>query len=502
MRPRHDDFELKPLQRFHIRMTLLLGGVMVVILGTMGIVYYELTYTSEFEALQQRIRSTVATMARRLDGEKLAHLNEATIKTDPYMQEVIKDFVGVCKDDPDVDSIYIFAKDESPRELRVLADVAYPDEGDSIPPWATYPVTDEVRAILRGFEEITVEEEMSRDEWGLSLGGYAPIRRANGEPFALVGVDILAPNIDAIQSRVLTTTFILFGAAALALIIVAMVIGRLIRPPIRAINESARRIAEGDFEHEIRIMRKDEFGLISHHFNTIAHSLRERDFLRDTFGRYMSPDLARKVLSDRSAAQLGAGEERDVTVVFSDIEGYSTMSELIPPKQVLELLNTYLAGMNEIIDQHQGCIIEFIGDAILAVFNAPNDLADHADVGVRCAMAMRARLEELNEVWDQQPISQVWKNAGKERLKARIGVHSGRVVAGNLGSRTRMKYGLIGDVVNVAARLEALNKKISTTLLFSAETKAQLKPDLMEKVVDHGSHAVKGRAGEVPVYGL
>lgn len=494
------EFELKPWQRFHVRVTLLLGVVVFAILAIMGVVYYQVTYATEFDALQKRIHSTVTILSRRLDAARLSALTPESASTSSYLGDVREDLEAICRADEDISSIYILARTDQPHKLRAIVDVG-DDDTDLMTFGESYTVSDEVRLMERGLTEVTVEQEMSRDKWGLSLSGYAPLRQPDGTPFGFVGVDILAPHIDAIRSDVLSTTLVLFGAAGLAMFVVAYFLGRRIRGPIGAINQAAGKIASGDFELQLALERKDEFGLMGHHFNTIAKSLKERDFLRDTFGRYVSPDIARRVLADRSAAALG-GEEREVTVVFSDIEGYSTMTELIPPKEVLGMLNTYLAAMNEIIDQHQGCIIEFLGDAILTVFNAPNDVPDHAEVGVRCAIAMRERLEEMNRVWATQPIAEIWRQAGKERLRARIGIHTGRVVAGNLGSHTRMKYGLIGDVVNVAARIEALNKKLSTTLLVSADTKGKLGHELEAVAIDRGEHEVKGRAGHVKVWGF
>ena len=493
-------FELRPWQRFHVRLTLLMGLVVTAILSVMGVVYYEVTYATELEALQKRIHSTVMILSRRLDANRLAAIEPGNAANNPYLTAVREDLQAICSDDTDINSIYIFAKTAEPRVLRFIANVD-DDPAKKIPFGTTYPIKDEVKLMEQGLDAVTIENEMTRDDFGLSLSGYAPLRMANGDAFGLVGVDILAPNIEAMQMRVLGATLAMFGAAALAMAIVAYILGRRIRGPISRINVAAQQIAGGDFGHELVVERHDEFGLMTHHFNTIAKSLTERDFLRDTFGRYVSPDIAKRVLADRSAAALG-GEEREVTVVFSDIEGYSSMTELIPPKEVLGMLNTYLAAMNEIIDQHQGCIIEFLGDAILTVFNAPNDVPNHAEVGVRCAIAMRERLEEMNRVWESQPIAQIWRQAGKERLRARIGIHSGRVVAGNLGSHTRMKYGLIGDVVNVAARIEALNKKLSTSLLVSADTKAQVGSALDAIAIDRGEHEVKGRAGHVKVWGF
>jgi len=495
---RDQSFVLKPWQRFHVRLTLFNGIVVFVLLTGMGIFYYEQSYSSEIEGLRTRIRSTVRLLAQTVDVPALARLPTSGEPSEQVYFATRAKLVKAVFDDPDMGSAYVLAKTEDPHKLRFVVDSADTFTPPPAEPNEEYDASAQPN-LLRGLERVTVEDELSADVYGSSLSGYAPLRLPDGQIFGLVGVDVEASNIERISQRVLFTTLALYGAAFVVLALFALVVGRRVRGPLAAINQSAGKIAVGDFEHVITIERHDEFGLMSHHFNTIAKSLKERDFLRDTFGRYVSPDIARRVLQDRSAALLG-GEERDVTVVFSDIEGYSTMTELVSPQEVLGMLNTYLGAMNEIIDHHSGCIIEFLGDAILAVFNAPNDVDRHADVGVRCAMQMRARLEEINLEWQKLPIAHVWQQAGKTSLKARIGIHSGKVVAGNIGSRTRMKYGLIGDVVNVAARIESLNKKLSTTLLASADTVALVSDELRALGRDQGSHDVKGRAHGVQVF--
>jgi len=491
-------FVLKPWQRFHVRLTLFNGLVVFVLLTGMGVFYYEQSYAAELEALQTRIRSTALILSRSVDVAGLSRLPATGEPTEMVYFETRAKLVRAVFDDPEMSSAYIFAPTSDPATLRFVVDTTDTFHIPPALPGTLYPAPPQVIAC---FERVNVEDELTDDGYGLSLGGCAPLRMPDGTVFGVVGVDVEATSIDKIRRRILYTTLALYGAAFVVLALMALIVGRRVRGPIEAINRSASKIATGDFEHLIEIERHDEFGLMSHHFNTIAQSLKERDFLRDTFGRYVSPDIARRVLQDRSAAMLG-GEEREVTVVFSDIEGYSTMTELVSPKEVLGMLNTYLGAMNEIIDQHDGCIIEFLGDAILTVFNAPNDVASHADTGVRCALKMRARLDELNLEWQKLPIAHIWQQAGKSSLRARIGIHTGKVVAGNLGSKTRMKYGLIGDVVNVAARIEALNKKLSTTLLASAETVALVSPETRALGTDQGTHDVKGRAHGVQVYGF
>ena len=215
----------------------------------------------------------------------------------------------------------------------------------------------------------------------------------------------------------------------------------------------------------------------------------------------MSEDVAQALLGTPGAMALG-GEERLVTVLFSDLAGYSTLSESLSPTQNVTFINAYLGEMNEIIDLHKGCVIEYLGDAILAVFNAPNDLDAHADAAIRCAIDMRARCTSLNVEWRDSGLAALWLDQGIEEITARIGVHTGRVVAGNLGSATRMKYGVTGDAVNVAARLEQLNKTLKTNILTSADTHARLSPEVTALATHHGAHQVKGREQGVDVYSL
>jgi len=178
------------------------------------------------------------------------------------------------------------------------------------------------------------------------------------------------------------------------------------------------------------------------------------------------------------------------------------MAERLPPVAVVEMLNEYLGEMNLLIDKYHGCVIEFLGDAILAVFGAPYYQPDHSENAVRCAMEMRVRLAELNQRWSQSGLARYWKGKTLDNWGVRIGIHCGPVVAGNIGSPTRMKYTVIGDTVNVAARLETLNKHLHTDILLSDEVYDHLPDELVGNMKDQGQHQVKGREQSVSVYSL
>jgi len=155
-----------------------------------------------------------------------------------------------------------------------------------------------------------------------------------------------------------------------------------------------------------------------------------------------------------------------------------------------------------VIDEHHGCVIEFLGDGILAVFGAPQTYPEHAEMAVRCAVAMRDALRQLNKQWEQEGMAERWQDMGIDHIECRIGLHTGPVVAGNLGSKTRMKYAVIGDTVNVAARLEALNKEYDTTILMSDEVVTRLPNDLRERCDKVGITVVKGRQQTVVSYSI
>jgi class 3 adenylate cyclase len=230
---------------------------------------------------------------------------------------------------------------------------------------------------------------------------------------------------------------------------------------------------------------------------SLANALARMQVGLSSFRRFVPDDLVRRILELGEEARLG-GETRDVTILFSDLKGYSTLTENLAPETVIQFMNRYFQAMEAVISDHGGVMLELLGDGILAVFGAPDLLPDHATAAIRCAIAMREQLQILNESrYDDID----GFNAPLE-LYHRIGIHTGRVVAGNIGGQSYMKYGVIGDVVNVAARLEQLNKEYDTSILMSSEVYHALPDDLQARAVDRGATRIKGRGQPQRVYSL
>jgi adenylate cyclase len=221
---------------------------------------------------------------------------------------------------------------------------------------------------------------------------------------------------------------------------------------------------------------------------------RQRKFLHASFSTYISPELIDQMVATGMQPRLG-GEEREISAFFTDIQGFSTFSEVLSPTDLVELINEYLTAMQDILNGHQGCLDKYIGDAIVAMFGAPGPLPDHPRQSLLAAIAMQERLAELREKW---------KNEGSRwpeivhRMRMRIGVHTGRIVTGNMGSDLRMNYTMMGDDVNLAARLESVCKQYGTWILTTSATLGAAGTGILSRELDY--LRVVGREEAVTVH--
>ncbi|MCL2277458.1 MAG: adenylate/guanylate cyclase domain-containing protein [Treponema sp.] len=193
-----------------------------------------------------------------------------------------------------------------------------------------------------------------------------------------------------------------------------------------------------------------------------SHSEKEKHFIRSAFSTYVSHDVVKEIISDPSRLQLG-GTKRHMTAIFTDVKGFSTISEKLDPEELVSLLNKYLSAMSDIVLAEKGTIDKFEGDAIIAFFGAPNHLPDHALRACISAVKMKKIENELNKIFMEQNHSPV-------PLLTRIGINTGDMVAGNMGTNSKMNYTIMGNAVNLAARLEGVNKQYGTWILASEQT--------------------------------
>ena len=233
---------------------------------------------------------------------------------------------------------------------------------------------------------------------------------------------------------------IIFG-----LFFLLLVVSRKISRPIVDLKNSAVQVTEeGPYRDAIEVKSSDEVGQLTVAFNEMMEGLRQRDFIRDTFGRYVTKEVVKELLDTADGLKLG-GEIREVTIMLSDLRGFTPIAEQLGPDQVIEVLNSYLSQMSKIIGQYKGTINEFIGDAILTFFGAPVKYGDSPARAVACALAMQLGMEDVNRKN---------KEKGFPPLYMGIGINTGDVIVGNIGSKERAKYGVVGHNINLASRVE------------------------------------------------
>ena len=284
------------------------------------------------------------------------------------------------------------------------------------------------------------------------------------------------------------------AAAGLSLVFVTRGLAR----PIDWLMQGVRKLRRGDLDAYVPVTTSDELGELAVSFNRMVDGLKERAFVRETFGRYVTPDVAEAILRAHAAGPVGdgrpapdgarlSGRVGEATVLFTDIADFSDLVSRMEPAAVMDLLNDYFTLVAEPIQRHGGVINNFIGDAVLATFNLPVPDPDHARHAVACALAIQDRLAEH-------------RFAGGARLHTRIGINTGPVVAGTLGPPDRLAYTVLGREVNVAARLEAMNKETGTRILVSAATRRLCGDTAPFHPI--GKVAVKGSAEPVEVFAV
>ncbi len=250
-------------------------------------------------------------------------------------------------------------------------------------------------------------------------------------------------------------------------------------------------VESGNYDSYVPVVSRDEFSQIASHTNEMIVGLRDRERIKRSFGKYLSPTIAESILSSEEETNLG-GREVEVAVLFTDLRGFTPYAEKVEPQELLGILNEYFTMVVAQVHGHQGVLDKFIGDAAMAVFGLDEDCGNACDNALETSLQIRAGLDELNK-----KLAARWL----EPLQNGVGIHYGNVVAGNIGSEERLEYTVIGDTVNTASRLESATKDLPTAIAISVEAFEQLSAANRERMTQIGEVALKGKSYPLTVYG-
>ena len=298
---------------------------------------------------------------------------------------------------------------------------------------------------------------------------------------------ILSANLDqALRTfKQLQQQVLLIGGGILSVgALLFMLISQRITRPLRLITKGTLEIKHGNYQHRIDYRNSDEVGQLAAAFNVMASDLQEKELIRSTFNKYVDPAIVSELLSQPDKLRLG-GERKPQTVLFSDIAGFTNFSEKLPAEELIKILNDYLSAMTLEISRQHGILDKFIGDAIMAFWSPQLCNENHAIYACQSALAMQKKLQQLRPLWVAN---------GAPEINIRIGIATGEMIVGNIGSEQARSYTCIGDKVNYSSRLEGLNKHYGTQIMIDRQTATEITGFIVREL---DTVRVKGReAGE------
>jgi class 3 adenylate cyclase len=444
-----------------VRVTALFVAVTLLGVALVGTLIYA-EQKAELEATLGAFLVNIARTGALLVDPALHAEVEAALTRDSEAYRRLRAALAAIQDENRIETpIYTLVDlDLAQRQARFMVTSRGPGA-----PGEPYPlVADLLEPLGRTFREgVATSTRVYRNQSGTWITAFAPIRSAEGRVVAVLDVDY---RVDVYLTRLARLRARVVGASAIGAavaLIIGVLFARRLTGPLSALTRGVTQVAGGALGRSLPVRSRDEVGQLTQAFNTMLDGLRQRDFIRDTFGRYVSPDVARALLESPQGLKLG-GEKRDVTVLMADLRGYTQFAEGADPAEVVRVLNQYLARMTTIVTDHGGTINEFMGDGIFAIFGAPLDRADHAERAAGCAIAMQ---EAMVEIGAAQAAT------GVPRFEMGIGLSSGEAVVGNIGSEQRAKYGVVGGTVNLAARVESC--AVGGQVLLSPETHERIR---------------------------
>ena len=335
-----------------------------------------------------------------------------------------------------------------------------------------------------------VDTKETIDAWGHWICGFFPIYNSQNQVVAYLELDLY---FSAFLKKLYTLTLYALLGFVISLglgFFISFYFSKKLTEAISKICLAVQEIGKGNFKTQVHLDSKDELEYLATQINLMAKNLEEKERIKASFGKYVSSHVLEKILKNESTVQL-EGEKRKITVLFSDIRNFTTLSEHLPPEKVVNFLNQYFESMIEIIFKYHGTLDKFLGDGIMVEFGAPLEDDKQEEHAVLAALEMQSVVSSLRAKWQDKE----YKN-----IQIGIGIHTGDAIVGNIGSSRRMEYTAIGDTVNVASRLEHLTRELQQNIVLSEQTYQKAKNVANASFNLIGPVSLKGRHEPITTY--
>lgn len=373
---------------------------------------------------------------------------------------------------------------------NILGAMVISDKGITMAEAGTVPGE---KNIARHLENSQQSLQIVSFEWGLDLSSgdahdlatfISPVHFNEllaGHALVTFSKNAMVQSLQEAKKVIIITTVLM----TLLAIILAFIMSKHLSKPIYNLVDASKAIGDGDFHYRLSERRNDEIGELSLAFNQMADGLLKKSQVENIFSRYVSSTVAKKIMENLDEVELG-GKYVNASVLFADIVGFTSMSENMPPKQVASLLNEYFSYISIISQHFQGHIDKFMGDCAMVVFGVPEHDAEHSFHAISCAIMIQKLVKKRNAIR--------LKN-GQMPVNFRIGINTGNMVAGNLGSSDRMDYTVIGDPVNLASRLSSVagsDQIVIMDELYNSEP-------IRDRIIAHQHETIRVRGKQLPV---
>lgn len=435
------------------------------------------------QSIREKLHAAVGIGALQINGDIHSRIIRSEDCSTASYQTVFRQLEAIRKITADIKNVYtirqsadggaFFVVDADPK-VKERAAVGH----------RVIEITPAIREAFATKNSIVVENSYFTDEWGTFVSGFAPFYTSAGVFEGLLGMDVMAQTVRTHQLNNILAILITSLVVTFVAVFLSLILAREISNPISAVTTDMGEIKKFNLDtafaptsiiHEIREM--------SDALESMKKGLR-------SFKKYVPTELVSDLIKLKKEASLEV-ENRQITILFTDIEGFTSIAERISPEALADSIGIYFGQMTQVIMETGGIVDKYIGDAIMALWGTPHDLPDHPLAACRAALACRAKEVEINKLLIEK---------GLPTFFTRMGINTGEALVGNVGFSSRISYTAIGDSVNLAARLEGINKYYHTGILISENTRNCVKETMLTRFVD--VVMVKGKTRGVRIYEL
>jgi adenylate cyclase len=437
------------------------------------------------EELRLRLSDVVNIMASKIDGDLHSQVQTATDQKSPAFKELQNELMEMRRRGTGIANVYTMRKIDN-NQIMFVVDAS---ENNLSPTGQIYPdpsntLKNALNAVA-GTKIAYSEPEPTADNWGVWLSAYAPIFTSTGKLDGIIGIDVSAQNVIEHERHYKISVYVISGVVVLLMLPVGFFIARRIRHPLAQLTIEMEKVRHFELDSEVNIVsRIREIDSMVQQLENMKRGLR-------SFRKYVPADLVQELIELGVDAKLG-GEKKTLTIFFSDIANFTTMSEKLEPEVLVAFLGEYLNVMNACLLQNQATVDKYIGDGVMAFWGAPRAVDDPAVKACQAALACQQQIQQLNQKWQAADLDLAFHT--------RIGINTGEVIVGNMGSDARMSYTVIGDNVNLTSRVESANKFYGTSVLITEPTYQQVKDHFVTRLLDYA--VLAGKAIPIRLYEL